>query len=122
MCYTLRVLTFHAVVSNYTDSFSSDLGAARRSQKWINALALSLMMIFTMAVTAEGFIHHHHEKTEDQGCSYCKFHKATSQSVISVSPLHIVPLFSIFIAVLIPQQSIRSIQFSSNSGRSPPIV
>jgi hypothetical protein len=93
-----------------------------RSQKWIKALALSLMVVFTMAVTAEGFIHHHHEKTEDQDCSYCSFHKATSQSDISVSPLHLVPLFTVFFAILIPQQSIRSVQFSSNSGRSPPAV
>jgi hypothetical protein len=93
-----------------------------RSQKWIKPLALSLMVIFTMAVTAEGFIHHHHAKTEDQDCSYCSFHKATSQSDISVSPLHLVPLFSVFFAVLISQQSVHTILFSSNSGRSPPAV
>lgn len=93
-----------------------------RSQKWIKALALSLMVIFTLVVTAEGFIHHHHEQTEDQDCSYCSFHKATSQSDISVSPLHLVPLFSVFFAIVILQQSIRPLQFSSSSGRSPPAV
>ena len=93
-----------------------------RSKKWIKALALSLMVVFTMVVSAEGFIHHHHEKTEGQDCSYCSFHKTTSQTDISVTPLQLIPLFLVFFAVFILKQSIRSIQFSSNSGRSPPAV
>ena len=75
-----------------------------RSRKWVKFIALAVFLIFAGVELSEGYIHHHHEKTEDSDddCSYCSFHKAFSKVDFSAAPLvDLVPLFFLFFAGLV---------------------
>lgn len=94
-----------------------------RSSKWMKILALVLMGALTLAVSAEGFVHHHHHSdTEDRDCAYCSFDKAVSSMDIPVIALDLAPLFMLFLVFLLPEQPFKVALFSAQSGRSPPAV
>ncbi len=93
-----------------------------RSRKWIKFTAISVFLIFAGVDLSENYIHHHHEKTEDNDCAYCGFHKALSNSDFSSAPVEIVPIFALFFAVLVYLPSFRSTKFTLHFGRAPPVV
>lgn len=95
------------------------------SRKWVKFIALAVFLVFAGVELSEGYIHHHHEKTEDSDndCSYCSFHKAFSKADFSVAPfVELVPLFFLFLTGLVFFQSYLGSRFLLPTGRAPPVV
>jgi hypothetical protein len=86
----------------------------------IKFFVFPLALAFLLVGSAEGFVHHHHEQTEDRDCAYCGFHQATSQSDFSFPAMVVIPLFSVFFSVVSLYVSYPSPGFTLASGRSPP--
>ncbi len=93
-----------------------------RSNKWFSILAFSVFLVFAGVDLSEGFIHHHHETTEDSDCAYCGFHKAVSNSDISAAPVEIIPYFLIVSSVFVLLPTYHFTRLITHSGRAPPAV
>jgi hypothetical protein len=96
-----------------------------RSRKWLKSLAFVVFLAFGGVELSEGYIHHHHEKTEDNDpdCAYCSFHKAFSNADFSIAPLvDLVPLFFLFLTVLVFFQSFLGSRYLLPTGRAPPVT
>jgi hypothetical protein len=95
-------------------------GESMSFKERIKFIVLPMALTFAFLGAAEGFIHHHHEPTADHDCAYCGFHQATNQSDFSFPTMALIPLFSIFLAVLSFYVFYPSSSFIVASGRSPP--
>jgi len=94
-----------------------------KSQKWIRFLALALVVFFAAAGLSEGFVHHHHNKTEESDCAYCSFHQVVNNSDFSPAPpVHLISLFLLSFVLLAFLPFYVGEQFSFHSGRAPPAV
>lgn len=91
------------------------------SRRWIFLFILPVTVVFTLAGSAEGFVHHHHHSaTEDSDCAYCHFHNAVAQSDCALNPPQVVPFLPLFLILVIPILPFYSSRFFAHSGLSPP--
>ncbi len=86
-------------------------------------LALAMMMVFGLAGSAHGFLHHHHHsESEEQDCAFCSYYNHASQTDLPNACPNLVPVFLLLFTLAVFHPSFKPVAFSAHSGRAPPAI